>query len=90
MMERSWKWRRWAVFSSLGVCDAVILYLTVFGADNRLNGDLVNAAFLLIAAIVNAYVFGSIWDDKIKGKENLASQAVSEGNPTTTNVEINQ
>ncbi len=87
-MERSWFWRRWAVFSSLVVCDVVILYLTLFGADTRLNQDIANGALLLIAALVNGYVFGGLLDDRNKGKERLASQAVDQSEPTETNVEI--
>jgi hypothetical protein len=88
IMERSWFWRRWAVFSSLIVCDAVIVYLTLFGEDTRLNQDIANGALLLIAALVNGYVFGGMLDDRFKGKEKLASQAVDQSEPTETNVEI--
>lgn len=87
-MERSWLWRRWAVFSSLIVCDAVVIYLTLFGADTRLNQDIANGALLLIAALVNGYVFGGMLDDRFKGKEKLAAQAVDQSAPTETQVEI--
>lgn len=89
-MERSWLWRRWAVFSSLAVCDAVIVYLTIFGPDTRLNQDIANGTLLLIAAIVNGYVFGGLLDDRFKGKEVVAQQAVDQSQPTSTNVEIKQ
>ena len=88
MMERAWFWRRWAVFSSLAICDALLIYLTVFGPDTRLNQDIANGALLLIAAIVNGYVFGGVVDDRFKGKEKLASQAVDQSEPAETNVEI--
>jgi hypothetical protein len=87
-MERSWLWRRWAVFSSLAVCDAVIIYLTIFGPDTRLNQDIANGTLLLIAAIVNGYVFGGLLDDRFKGKEQVAKQAVGQSEPTETNVEV--
>lgn len=92
MVDRSWYWRRWAVFSSLTVCDLVIMYLTVLGVDTRLNQDLANGALLLIAALVNGYVFGSAWDDRNKGKEAIAAKAVESSSPTTTEtkVEVNQ
>lgn len=92
MIDRSWYWRRWAVFSSLAVCDIVVLYLVVFGVDNRLNQDMVNGAFLLIAALVNGYVFGGAWDDKNRGKEAVAGKAVESSDPATTStkVEVNQ
>ena len=88
MMERSWFWRRIAVFTSLAVCDAVILYLMVFGPDTRLNPDIANGVILLIGAIVNGYVFGAIWDDRNKGREALAKQAVDQSDPTRTDIEM--
>lgn len=90
MMERTWLWRRWAVFSSLIVCDAVIIYLTIFGADTRLNQDIANGALLLIAAIVNGYVFGGVVDDRFKGREQVAKQAVDASDPVNADVEIKQ
>ncbi|WFS01577.1 hypothetical protein [Rhizobium tumorigenes] len=86
-VERSWLWRRWAVFSSLGVCDIAILYLMIFGTDTALQRDIINSAFLLIAAVVNGYVFGGILDDRNKGKEAVASQTVDQGQPSTPVVE---
>lgn len=86
--ERSWLWRRWAVFSSLAVCDAGILYLMVWGSDDRLRQDIANGLILLVGAIVNGYVFGGIWDDKNKGKEAIAHKAVEQSDPATTDVEI--
>lgn len=71
--DRSWFWRRWSIFSSLGVCFFVLVYLTVRGEDTRLNQDLANGAFLTIAAIVNGYVFGAAWDTKNKDKAVIAA-----------------
>lgn len=90
LVERSWLWRRWAVFSSLAVCDVTILYLMVFGTDTRLNEDIANGVILLMGAIVNGYVFGGIWDDRNKGKEAIAHTAVTQSDPgaTETNVEV--
>lgn len=88
MVERTWLWRRWAVFSSLAVCDLVIVYLTIFGPDTRLNQDIANGTLLLIAALVNGYVFGGVADDRFKGKEMIAKQAVDQADPVNTDVEI--
>lgn len=92
MIDRSWYWRRWAIFSSLAVCDIVILYITVFGSDTRLNQDIANGSLLLIAALVNGYVAGGAWDDKNRGKEAVAGKAVESSDPATTStkVEVNQ
>lgn len=88
--ERSWLWRRWAVFSSLAVCDLGILYLMIWGSDDRLRQDIANGLILLVGAIVNGYVFGGIWDDRNKGKEAIAKQAVDASDPVNTDVEIKQ
>lgn len=88
LIERSWLWRRWAIFSSLAVCDAVILYISVFGSDTRVNESLVNGAFLTIAALANGYIFGGALDDRNKDKAAVATQAVSTGDSTTTEVKV--
>lgn len=87
-IERSWLWRRWAVFSSLVVCDAILLYLTVYGADTALSRDLAQGAYALIILIVNGYVFAGILDDRNKGKELIAHKAVEQSDPATTDVEV--
>lgn len=87
-VERSWLWRRWAVFSSLGVCDVILLYLMAFGDDTALNRDLVQGAYALIILIVNGYVFAGILDDRNKGKEAIATKAVEQADPVNTDVEI--
>lgn len=74
MMERSWFWRRVAVFSTLIVCDLLLFWLVLFSEDTALNRDIANGAFLLLAAVVNGYVFGAVWDDKIKGSERQPPQ----------------
>lgn len=91
-MERSWFWRRVALFTSLAVLDVVILYLTFFGVDNRLSQDTMSGAQLALVAIVNGYVFGGLLDDRYKGKEKIAQSAVDQATPSTseTNVEIKQ
>lgn len=88
LTERSWLWRRWAVFSSLAVCDVGLIYLMIWGSDDRLRQDIANGLILLIGAIVNGYVFGGIWDDRNKGKEAIAKQAVESADPGTTETKI--
>lgn len=90
--ERSWLWRRWAVFSSLAVCDIVILYLAMFGEDTALSRDIVQAAFLALLAIVNGYVFLGSWDDKNKDKAKTAQSSIDQATPSTseTTVKVEQ
>lgn len=80
-MERSWKFRRYAIFTTLFVCDLVILYLVAFGQDTALNRDIASGVLLLMAAIVNGYVFGAAWDDKIKGGELARLHRERNGGP---------
>lgn len=87
-IERSWLWRRWAVFSSLAICDAILIYLTIFGVDTALSRDLAQGAYALIILIVNGYVFAGILDDRNKGKEAIATKAVDQSAPTETSVEV--
>lgn len=87
-IERSWLWRRWAVFSSLIICDVILLYLTVYGSDTALSRDLAQGAYALIILIVNGYVFAGILDDRNKGKEAIAAKAVDQSAPTETSVEV--
>ncbi|QRM55164.1 hypothetical protein [Sinorhizobium sp. BG8] len=68
-MDRSWFWRRVAVFSTLGVCFALLFWLALFGKDTGLNRDIVSGAFMLLGIVITGYVFGAVWDDKIKGSE---------------------
>lgn len=89
-VERSWLWRRWAVFSTLGVCYVVIIYLTLAGDDTRLNQDIVNGAFLLIGIIANGYLFSGVIDDRNKDKAAAATQAIDQSAPTTTSVTVEQ
>lgn len=88
LIERSWLWRRWAVFSSLGVCDIAIFWLMIFGPDTALNRDIANGVILLMGAIVNGYVFGGIWDDRNKGQEVIAHQATTQSDPSNISVEV--
>jgi hypothetical protein len=78
------------VFSTLGVCDAVIIYLTIIGPDTRLNQDIVNGAFLLLAAVANGYLFSGVIDDRNKDKAAAATQAIDQSAPTTTSVTVEQ
>jgi len=86
IMERSWIWRRWAVFSSLAVCDAAIVYLMIFGDDTALSRDIIQSAFLTILALVNGYVFGAVLDDKNKDKAAIAQSAVDAAAPSNSTV----
>lgn len=70
-MERSWKYRRTTVFSTLVVCDILLVYLVIFGKDTELHRALANGILILLAAVVNGYMGWASWDDKVKGQEHL-------------------
>lgn len=90
LIERSWLWRRLGIFTSLIVCDIIVLYLTIWGTDSRVNETLANGAFLTMAALVNGYIFGGALDDRNKDKAAVATQAVEQSEPTSTTVKVEQ
>lgn len=90
MFERSWYYRRLAFFIILGVGLALLSYVVIFGVDDALRRDsLTTVAFLVLSAFIT-YMTGSVLDDRFKGKEMIAKQAVEQSDPATTetNVEI--
>lgn len=68
MRERSWKFRRIAVFGTIAACAATVGYLTVAGADTRLAEALASGAFLLWGTTLSSYVFGAVWDDNSRDR----------------------
>lgn len=86
IFDRSWKYRRWAVFTQLAVADTAILYLMVFGQDNALNRDMIQAIFIFLTFLTNGYIFGGIWDDKVK--DNTIINAPGSVKSTTTTSEV--
>ena len=63
----SWRIRRRIVFLSLVYCAGSVSYIMLFGDDSELNRSIVNGLILLAASVIGSYVFGAVWDDKIKG-----------------------
>ncbi len=63
MYEPRWERRRLVVFATLILCAFVIVYLTLWGADTRLNEGLAMGAYALAAMVIGSYVFGAAWDD---------------------------
>jgi hypothetical protein len=59
-----WRYRRIAVFWTLALCSAGVIYLTLWGTDSRLNETLALGYFGLLASTVGSYVFGAVWHDK--------------------------
>jgi len=70
MNDRSWKWRRVAIFFTIASCAAVVGYLAVCGEDTRLSDTLAFGSFLLWGSVVGSYVFGAVWDDNMFDKLN--------------------
>lgn len=58
-----WKQRRRVIFVTLGVCFLGVTYLTLWGADSRLNDTLALGYFALAGSTVGSYVFGAVWQD---------------------------
>lgn len=89
-MERSWFWRRLAIFSTVGFCMIVIGWSMVFAQDTAIARDIVSSSFLLFGATLQAYVFGAILDDRFRGKEHVAMKSADQSSTaqTTTNEEV--
>lgn len=68
-MERSWKFRRFAVFVTIAFCMGVIIAALVIGDDTMLFREIVSGAFLLLGATIGTYVAGAAWDDRNKARE---------------------
>ncbi|MVA47316.1 hypothetical protein GOZ83_19875 [Agrobacterium vitis] len=70
-MERSWIYRRAAVFFALAFSAGIILALLIGGQDTMLARDLAQGAYLIMGSTIGTYVFGAEWSDKNKAKELL-------------------
>jgi multisubunit Na+/H+ antiporter MnhB subunit len=90
MMERSWKYRRIAFFAILAVGLALLAYVVVFGIDDALRRDSLQALMLIIMGSFGVYMTGSVLDDKFKDNTHIALKAVEQSDPSTTqtNVEV--
>ena len=67
-----WRLRRLIIFATLGVCFAGIAYLTLKGADTRLNETLALGYFALAGSTIGSYVFGAVWHDTSLMKQTPA------------------
>ena len=72
----SWFWRRVVIAATLGLCGWGLVYLTVAGADTRLNETLAQIFGALAGATVGSYVFGAVWHDR-----GVMQQAADTGVP---------
>lgn len=59
-----WTYRRAVVIGTLAFCTVGLSYLTLRGADTRLNETLALGYFGLAGAVIGAYVFGAVWHDR--------------------------
>lgn len=59
-----WAIRRRLIILTLIGTSIQIAYITVFGADTRLNETLALGAYGVFSTTLGCYVFGAVWDDK--------------------------
>jgi hypothetical protein len=89
-----WAARRRIIFCSLIWEAMMITAIIVWSMFHTQTNPLLDTAFInlngLFAGIFASYVFGSILDDNNKAKSAVASQAISQGQPTTTDVTVTQ
>lgn len=92
--SNDWAARRRIIFLSLIWAALLMTVIVVWSMFHIQTNPLLDTAFIslnaLIGLIFTSYVFGSIRDDNNKGKNAVASQAISQGQPTTTDVTVNQ
>lgn len=62
--EPGWKWRRVAVFATLGSSLALLWYLAIWSEDSAIDRDLATTSGLLIVTTLGSYVFGAVWDSR--------------------------
>jgi hypothetical protein len=86
LLDRSWRWRRWAVFSQLAICDAAIVYIVFLNSDSVLHRDAFGGLVLLIGAIINGYVFGAVLDDRNRDKAVAETDGSFQTETTTTKI----
>ena len=87
-MERSWLWRRSMVYIIVIACIGMLYCALYIGGNDLVVQAIVQASYLTIIAVAGAYLGVSAWDDKNRGKEQVAKQAVSQSEPTETTVEV--
>jgi hypothetical protein len=61
---KKWQFRRTVIVMTLMFCATVILYLTLYGDDTRLNETIALGAFGLTISVIGSAIFGAVWDDK--------------------------
>lgn len=88
LVERSWFWRRLAVFGTLGLCAAIMLKVAIWGPDTRLSADIYTTTALLLSTALVTYVGGSILDSRNEGKEIIAAKVAEKSSPVETNMEV--
>jgi hypothetical protein len=59
----TWRVRRRIIHGTLAFCALQAGYLTLWGADTRLNETLAVGAYALAGSVIGAYVFGAAWED---------------------------
>lgn len=58
----TWENRRRTIFATLLFCAGVIIYLTGWGEDTRLNETIAEFAFILAGTTAGSYIFGATWE----------------------------
>jgi hypothetical protein len=58
-----WENRRRTIFATLLFCAALIVFITGWGADTKLNETIIQFAFITAGGVIGAYVFGAAWED---------------------------
>jgi hypothetical protein len=60
----SWENRRRVIFSTLGFCAGVIIYVLWNGEDKEIYETAISMAFITGSTTVGAYAFGAAWENR--------------------------
>lgn len=90
MIDAGWAIRRRIIVSVLAWACSLVTYLAIWGKPTSLSEAIATGLILLIGSVIGSYVFGAAWDDKNKRNAEVAHHAVSQSDPTTTNVQVDQ
>jgi DMSO reductase anchor subunit len=83
-----WAVRRRIIILSLIWAAMLITYLAIWGRPIALSDSALTNLCIVFGSIIGSYVFGAIWDNKVKMSADTAQTAVDQSAPTTTSVDV--
>ncbi len=85
-----WAVRRRIIILSLLWEASLITYIVISPIPNSIAETALINLSSLIGGTLGGYIFGAVWDKKVTLGADVAQSAVDQGDPTTTNVTVEQ